>query len=191
MRNKKPARRNIGLELDEKVIRMWQSEYSDVCELHQVDAIAYLEEFSYTGQELVYVDPPYVPETRRRSKVYRHDYSKEDHLRLLKCLIELPCKVMLSGYECDLYNDALIGWNKVTFPAKTHVGLRDETVWMNFEPPTQLHDTRYLGDSFRERQNVKRRQSRLRNRIEKMDPVERHDLLQWMHENYGATEGAF
>lgn len=185
MRNKKAAQRNIGLDLDVKVIESWQIELSDTCELYHVDAVAFLEKYPFEGQELVYVDPPYVTETRRRAKVYRCDYSKEDHIRLLRCLVSLPCNVMLSGYDCDLYNRELVGWRKVSFPAKTHVEMREETVWMNFEQPSRLHDSRYLGETFRDRQTIQRRQARLRTRIESMDPLERHELLQWMQEHYG------
>ena len=113
MRNKKPALRNIGLDLDPKVIKQWEQDLSVICELHQVDAVDYLEEYAFEGHELVYVDPPYVPETRRREKVYRCDYSEKDHIRLLQCLSTLPCNVMISGYECDLYNKELTGWRKV------------------------------------------------------------------------------
>lgn len=134
MRNKKAAQRNIGLDLDAQVIELWQSKLSGTCELHQVDAVSFLEGYAFEGEELVYVDPPYVPETRRREKVYRCDYTEADHIRLLRCLVELPCNVMLSGYDCDLYNQELVGWRKVSFPAKTHVEMREEVVWMNFSP---------------------------------------------------------
>ncbi|EIU5571772.1 TPA: DNA adenine methylase [Pseudomonas aeruginosa] len=190
MRNKKPAQRNIGLDLDAKVIELWRSEFSGACELHQIDAVAFLESYSYEGDELVYVDPPYLPETRRRAKVYRHDYSKEDHARLLRCLIDLPCNVMLSGYDCELYNRALVGWRKVSFPAKTHAEVREEVVWMNFASPNRLHDSRYLGETFRDRQTIQRRQTRLRSRIESLDPVEQQELLQWMQKQYGDAEEA-
>lgn len=190
MRNKKAAQRNIGLDLDAKVIELWQSELSGGCELHQIDAVTFLEGYSFVGQELVYVDPPYVPETRRREKVYRCDYSEDDHIRLLRCLIELPCKVMLSGYDCGLYNRELVGWRKVSFSVKTHVDVREETVWMNFAPPSRLHDSRYLGETFRDRQTIQRRQTRLRTRIENLDPIERHELLQWMQDHYDNAEEA-
>ncbi|HEJ4804126.1 TPA: DNA adenine methylase, partial [Pseudomonas aeruginosa] len=88
MRNKKAAQRNIGLDLDAKVIELWQSKLPGTCELHQVDAVSFLEGFAFKGEELVYVDPPYVPETRRREKVYRCDYTEADHIRLLRCLVE-------------------------------------------------------------------------------------------------------
>ncbi|CZW18901.1 DNA adenine methylase [Enterobacter cloacae] len=188
MRNKKAAQRNIGLDIDATVIELWKSQFPNICELYQVDAVAFLESYTYDGQELVYVDPPYVPETRRRDKVYRCDYTESQHIRLLKCLLTLPCKVMLSGYDSELYNRELSGWHKVSFPAKTHVEMRDETVWMNYEPPARLHDSRYLGETFRDRQTIQRRQARLRSRIQNLDPAERYDLLEWMQQHYGNVE---
>lgn len=190
MRNKKTAQRSIGLDLDVRVIDRWRIEQPGVCELHQVDAVEFLEAFHFAGDELVYVDPPYVPDTRRRSRVYRCDYTDDDHLRLLRCLQSLPCNVMLSGYDNELYNRELPGWRKVSFPAKTHVEVREEVVWMNFEAPSRLHDVRYRGETFRDRQTIQRRQARLRSRIEGMDPLERDELLQWMQENYGIAEEA-
>lgn len=190
MRNKKAAQRSIGLDLDAKVIGRWRAELPGICELEETDAIEFLKAFDFSGDELVYVDPPYMPETRRRAKVYRCDYSYTDHIRLLRLLKVLPCNVMLSGYDCDLYKAELDGWKTVRFQAKTHIGMREEVVWMNFEPPARLHDSRYLGETFRDRQTIQRRQARLRNRIESMDAAERHDLLQWMQENYGHAEEA-
>ncbi|WP_237613512.1 DNA adenine methylase [Pseudomonas syringae] len=190
MRHKKAAQRNIGLDLDATVIERWHTEEAGACELHHVDAVTFLQAFAFTGDELVYVDPPYVPQTRRRAKVYRCDYTEEDHVRLLNCLVILPCNVMISGYDSELYNQELAGWRKVSFPAKTHVDVREEVVWMNYEPANRLHDTRYLGETFRDRQTIQRRQARLRSRIDSMSELERHELLQWMQENYGTAEEA-
>ena len=187
MRHKKTASRNIGIDLDPWVIERWQKDYPGACELHECDAISFLQGFDFQGDELVYVDPPYLPETRRRDKVYRHDYTGDDHLRILRLLVTLPCNVMVSGYESELYNHELSGWRKVIFPAKTHVEVREECVWMNFEHPERLHDARYLGDTYRDRQTVQRRQARLRSRIERMPPAERNELLAWLQTSYGIT----
>jgi site-specific DNA-adenine methylase len=188
LRNKKPADRNIGIDLDPVVHEMWAStSVAPDFERVQADATEFLANFSYTGDELVYADPPYVASTRRRIKVYRFDFSERDHRRLLMVLRELPCKVMVSGYESPLYNEILEGWRKTHFPAKTHTEVRQECVWMNFPEPQQLHDTRYLGNTFRDRQTIARRQERLRTKIGSMDAVERSDLVRWMNETYGQT----
>ena len=185
LRHKAPAERNIGIDACPNVISLWNQLYPDLCETVQADAADYISEFRFSGNELIYADPPYLTSTRRRPKIYAHEYRTTDHERLIRVLRNAPCLVMISGYENDLYNDALSGWRKERFFAKTHVGLREECVWLNFNPPTQLHDSSHLGANFRERQNIKRRQSRLRERIEGMPPLEREQLLCWLNETYG------
>ena len=129
-------------------------------------------------------DPPYHPDTRRRSRVYRHDYSISDHKRLLDLLRSLRCKVIISGYTNDLYSQQLSDWKTRAFTAKTHVGTIEETMWFNFEPPIALHDSRYLGNDFRSRQTVKRRFARLKRKVADMDPLERELLSRLLIEEY-------
>jgi DNA adenine methylase len=189
LRNKEPAKRNIGIDLDPNVIARWQISYPGLCELIEADAFQFLSTFPYSGEELVYVDPPYLPNIRRREKVYRFDYQQEQHETLLTLLRRLPCMVMVSGYDSSLYNELLAGWHKVTFSAKTHVDVRQECVWLNFEPASKLHDGRYRGATFRERQTIKRRRARMYDRIQCMDPVERNELIQWLSSKYGTMTG--
>ena len=43
-------------------------------------------------------------------------------------------KVLLSGYDNDLYNQILIGWRKVSKKTQAEAGIpRVETLWMNYE----------------------------------------------------------
>jgi len=76
----------------------------------------------FRGDELVYCDPPYLPSTRRRARLYRHDYSESDHVRLLEMLQKVPCRVVLSGYPSELYAERLRDWNSRTYSAKAHDG---------------------------------------------------------------------
>lgn len=190
MRHKKLAKRNIGVDLDPAVHDAWADQAQEGLELVQGDASSYLSSFSYEGNELIYADPPYLTETRRRPKIYRFEYDHAQHELLLKILRGVPCNVMISGYDSPLYNQMLHGWRKISFMAKTHVDLREECVWMNYAAPQELHDSRYLGDTFRERQTIARRQSRLRDRVSAMDPVERSDFLHWITQTYGSVQEA-
>jgi site-specific DNA-adenine methylase len=183
LRQKRPANRNIGIDADERVIAHWREHGLDA-ELVCARAEDFLATFDFAGSEVVYVDPPFVPETRRRSKVYRCDYTREDHERLLTLLLRLPCRVLLSGYASSLYEDMLRGWNEHTFTAATHSGTRQETIWFNFEPPKTLHDSRYLGDTFRTRQATKRRLERLQRKVTEMDARERGAFAQWLYESF-------
>lgn len=185
LRRKKPAERSIAIDLDARVIDAWKTpSLNKFADLVHGRAEDFLRSFPFTGGELVYCDPPYHPATRRQERVYKHDYSEVDHVELLQLLATLPCKVLISGYSHPLYDAMLPQWNLKTFGAATHHGVREECLWFNFEPPTQLHDTRYLGENFRERQSTKRRLQRMQSKVIAMDPIERHSFMQWISSQY-------
>lgn len=184
MRNKQPAKTSIGIDMNKKVITDWGTHFPNVCELIHGDALEFLSNYKYEGNELIYSDPPYLPSTRKRLKVYPCDYSVNDHEKYLAQIKQTPCMIMISGYDSELYNDSLQGWRKETFFSKTHTDTRLECVWMNFQKPAQLHDTSYLGENFRERQTIRDRQLRLQSRIQKMNPIERNAFLDWISKNY-------
>lgn len=81
---------------------------------------------------LIYLDPPYVLSTRGR-KQYRYEMTDEEHEELLVNSCESKAKIMISGYNCDLYDHYLSGWRKEQIPARAQRNLpRTETLWMNF-----------------------------------------------------------
>jgi site-specific DNA-adenine methylase len=188
MRNKKPAERSYGIDLDAAVIKRWQSMNPLACTLVHADAVEFLGAFNFAGKELVYADPPYVAATRRRTKIYRHEYSDHDHERLLETLLRLPCNVMISGYDNAIYARRLGDWSRHSFDAVTQAGLRTESVWFNFEPPNQLHDAAFLGATFRDRQSIKRRNERLVHRFARMSPIERYHALQLLNARFGVHD---
>ncbi len=188
MRQKLPAAHNIGIDADARAIAAWSAAPAPGVEVLCKRAEEFLASYQFQGDELVYVDPPYHPATRRQERVYRLDYTEEDHERLATLLRELPCMVILSGYANPIYERVLTGWRTRTFQAKTHIDVRTETLWFNFEPPKQLHDSRYIGIDFRERQTIRRRMNRLQERIARMDAVERSTFMQWLHETYPIAE---
>ena len=87
---------------------------------------------------LIYCDPPYLLETRR-GKQYFCEMSHKDHEELLEVLLKHPGPVMLSGYDNELYNRVLCGWNKETIQNYDQLSKpKIECLWMNFEPVHQL-----------------------------------------------------
>lgn len=191
LRNKRHAERSIALDADPEVIARWTSAGL----AHGIDLLCaraehFLEQYPFRGDELVYVDPPYHPATRRRQRVYKYDYVEADHERLLALLKRLPCKIILSGYANPLYAEQLAAWHTRTFSAKSHVDVRQETLWFNFEPPSVLHDSRYLGEDFRQRQSSKRRMERIKDKFRRMDALERAAIAQWLHESFPPTSEA-
>ena len=77
---------------------------------------------------LVFLDPPYLPQTRTKPNVYEHEFTRDDHRRLLQIVRRLRAKVMLCGYMSDLYGEMLDGWRRTnlssTFVLMQPVGLR-------------------------------------------------------------------
>jgi site-specific DNA-adenine methylase len=160
LRNKAPAQQTIGIDVDAAVIDRFIHEFTEGYEFIAGRAEQFLATYRFRGDEFIYADPPYWPlALRSQRSPYRFDYTEAEHVELLRLFRALPCAVMISGYANPVYERELTGWTTRTFPGTSHVGRRTETVWLNYHPTT-LHDTRYLGGSFRERQTIKRKRQR-------------------------------
>lgn len=87
----------------------------------------------------MYIDPPYVLGTRTGNQ-YMHEMTDSDHEELLKALLQSKAKIMLSGYESEMYNDYLSKWEKKQFSSCAGQGKpRIETVWMNYKADLQMN----------------------------------------------------
>lgn len=106
-----------------------------------------------------------------------------DHVDLLNVLRGLKCRVMISGYWSDLYAGELSGWSTSTFQTTVRSGATaEEWVWFNYPVPVELHDYRFLGGGFRDRERIKRKVKRWRDRLARMPVLERQALLRAMEE---------
>lgn len=82
-------------------------------------------------EALLYVDPPYVLETRGRRKLYLREMSNADHLELLEALDAHPGPVALSGYPSALYDQRLAHWRRFEASAVAEGGgKRTEVLWV-------------------------------------------------------------
>lgn len=116
---------------------------TDVCERLRVVEIENLDAFDilkrYDREDtLHYVDPPYLMNTRSGGKGYKYEFSEEKHIQLLKLLKQLSGKILLSGYDNELYNDYLKDWNKHKDKEKISAStrgqkcsIRQEVLWSN------------------------------------------------------------
>ena len=85
-----------------------------------------------------YLDPPYVPETRVAGE-YSHEMTVEDHEEFLSVVNKCSGRVMISGYDSELYNDSLSEeWRRVEIKTKKHSSsskekpTATEVLWMNY-----------------------------------------------------------
>lgn len=200
-RNKRPAAISIGIESDYQVINntifplipdaTLTNDYylkpgpDPRLYILLGQAQTLLKNIPVNRHTFIYADPPYLLETRaNRQPIYNHEYcTTEQHSELLTVLKSLPCKVMISGYKSDLYMDMLAGWNIETYNAQTRSGATAiEYLWFNYPTPNQLHDYRYLGENFTDRQRIKRKAARWIKRLKETDITERRAILAALEE---------
>jgi hypothetical protein len=201
MRHKRPAALNVGLDLDPVVVaraaaiavggdvvpagarivvpgdgdRRWCFE--------RADAVQWLGILRWwtalLPRCLVYCDPPYLMATRScKRPMYRFELDEPGHVALLDVLVQLPCMVMVSGYESELYCRRLSAWRVVRYRATTSAGRSVvELLWCNFPEPVELHDYQYLGRGFRERERIRRRRANWVAMLRRMPVLERQAVL--------------
>lgn len=143
------ARRRRGMN---EQVSAWLTAVDGLPEVHKRlrrayvingDGIAAISKFDIPGC-FIYADPPYHPSTRSSTGEYGdHEMSHEDHCALLGALSGLKhAKFMLSGYRCELYDQAREEnqWQRIDFPVRNHSGTgstkqdRVESVWLNYDP---------------------------------------------------------
>jgi len=175
MRAKKSAIINIAIDADASCTQRLANDLHGVTVIN-ADAISYLQKKRCTIGTFVYADPPYLFAVRSSKRpMYKCEFGTvEQHTQLLLVLKSLPCMVAVSGYWSSLYAEMLQGWRSITFQSRTRSGrMATEWLWMNYPEPIELHDYRYLGENFRERERLKRIRTRWLARLGRMDRLER------------------
>lgn len=100
-------------------------------------AVEIMERFHYTNV-LIYLDPPYVLNTRH-GKQYRCEMDDTEQHSMLDQALTHKGPVLISGYDNDIYNDRLLGWHREEIISYSQVcSKKREILWMNFEPVRQI-----------------------------------------------------
>ncbi len=134
----------------------------------------------------------------RKSKrqLYAFEFADEaKHCLLLHAATHCHADVMISTYENKLYDSFLLPrqlegnreWHKHKFPAMTHAGIATECIYMNYPPPTVLHDFRYIGKNYRERERIKKKVNRHRARLDRLPASERTAILSALVQQFNET----
>jgi len=179
MRRKRPAPvKNIGIEKDPVTAAAVKPLLASV-DVIVGDALQLLPAIPAGKDVIIYADPPYLMETRSCQRdLYRCEFSTvEEHTALLQLAKSSPAMWMISGYWSDLYADLLSGWRLVTFQAQTRSGMRTECLWCNFPEPSELHDYSFLGANNTDRQRIRRKKERWKNKLLRMSRLERMAVL--------------
>lgn len=95
-------------------------------------AIELIKQHDFDGT-FIYLDPPYTLDTRKQY-LYKDELNNDEHIELLETIKNLKhAKVMISGYNNDLYNNYLANWTKETFDNVDTKGQKKiEVIWMNY-----------------------------------------------------------
>jgi len=190
--HKRPARASIAIDSDAAVCSALRSVLARSGEPRGAgvtvicaDAISWLEKHrsKFNSSTVVYLDPPYLFDVRAcpGRRYYGHEFGEEWlHGELLAVLSRLGTQgvsVLISGYRSELYDRMLPYWRRVDYRTATRGGAVTESLWCNFEAPAQLHDYRFLGSGFRERERLKRKKKRWLAKLRRMTPVEAAAVL--------------
>jgi DNA adenine methylase len=135
-----------------KLLSFWHERLSRV-QIDCIDGIACIKYWD-TPETVFYIDPPYVPDTRKDRRLYKNEPDLAYHDRLVETILAVRGKVMLSCYDHPVYTPLLkAGWYKLTRETACHMagkvrgsklqGLgaakahapRTETLYLNFAPP--------------------------------------------------------
>lgn len=100
------------------------------------DGVELIKKYN-TPNVFLYCDPPYEQSTRTSTR-YNIDMDRQGHIDFLDAVIESKAKILISGYDCDLYNKLTEnGFEKIQFEVKTITGnftpkTKVETLWKNY-----------------------------------------------------------
>ncbi len=186
-RNIRPGRNPaILIEKDPVKALELQDEFEGCpVDLYQGCGINFLVSNRSRRTDFIFADPPYLPGSTKGPLRYRHNLSREDHRWMIRVLKEQPAWVMLCGYPSELYDQELADWRHIEISTPTHGGPAITTLWMNYPEPEVLHDYRYLGDDYREREDIKRQIQRWQKRLWKMTTKRQKAMLSALLERKG------
>ncbi len=103
-------------------------------QIENVDAIELIRRYD-DPNTLLYLDPPYPQEIRKRS-MYKHEMTSEQHDELLEAILKSKSKIMISSYGNAKYDEALKNWETSELKTTAQMGLsRTEKIYMNYQPP--------------------------------------------------------
>jgi len=191
LKNKKLALFSICLDLNDKCLDAGRALDLSGCTFIKQDAISFLKSFlqissilkCFGADPFIYLDPPYPVEVRRsEKKIYKYEFSTRDHSELLYVARSAKVPVMISSYKNKMYDHYLHDWNRVDYPAVTRKGAVVESVYMNYDQPKILHDDRYLGKNFREREKLRGVIFRNVSKFRKMPAVLRNAITERLKE---------
>lgn len=101
-------------------------------QIENTDALTLIERYN-SDDTLIYLDPPYLQSLRKKN-MYAFEMTDKQHIQMLNLIKNSKSKIILSGYDNELYDSELSEWTTAEKDTIAQMGLsRTEKLWMNFE----------------------------------------------------------
>lgn len=178
-----------GVDTDCAIINQWQNTKLDrTIKFVQADAVDFLSEFPWDKSKryVVLIDPPHHYEWQGEK-----GYATFDHREFAQLITALKSvypniSFILYHYNQDWYDNQLPGWRKVTFRLKhwEHTLYCSDSI-----EDGKLHDYSFVGDNWRERDELKKMFPRWRHQFIDMMPQERDMLFRLIFNHPFSTQG--
>lgn len=175
----KPFKLASLIDVDPDVVDRWKAFAatrnggSPFINIYNEDCFTVLSDFGINGfawgitpsQVLIFLDPPYLMDTRStKQRIYKYEFTDDMHLELLsrvRALSTRGYKIMICCYPNEMYDAELGGWEYEDYKSQTRAGQVTERVYFNYPKPTDLHDFSFYGANFRQRERIKRKKNSL------------------------------
>ena len=130
-------------QLPEKIIEIayrLKTKPGNQVQIDNVDAFTLIEKYN-REYVLMYLDPPYVFNTRSKSRLYKYEMKNDDHIRICELINKSKAKIILSGYENEIYDTYLKNFRKTKAVSYDQKGnKRNEVIWRNYSATKELFD---------------------------------------------------
>lgn len=122
--------------IDEATARL-RGDTTHLVQIEHMDALRLIERYN-NRDVLMYLDPPYVRSARKSGRLYLHEMDQAGQIALLKALQKSRARIVISGYDSELYNHYLDGWHTdTTITSTTSADKAEEKIWFNYDPPAE------------------------------------------------------
>lgn len=124
-----------------KEVSVYLSSIAGLEELHQrlssvvfehKDIFKILDKYD-KEDSFIYLDPPYVHDTRLSGTRYEVEMTNDEHERFVNRLLTMKAKVMVSGYDNNIYEPLNKHFHRYEFVSPLSRSNKTEVVWLNYD----------------------------------------------------------
>jgi hypothetical protein len=116
-------------------------------------------------------------QTRKNKKLYKYEFTDNDHERFLGLVVQLKCPIMIIHPVCELYESKLSTFRKVQLKVRYRAKTATECLYMNYPYPEKKLFYGATGKDCWDRQRIKRKGDRTVQKLMSLPPDEKNYIL--------------